>query len=98
MEIGKHLRHVRESHGLMQKELASRAGLDRSYISKLERGLVDPTFNTLLKIAKSYELSVGNLLNYGLQEQFTLDLDAAVDALRTLRYNMVKVEITVKPL
>ncbi len=98
MEIGKHLRQVRESHGLMQKQLAERAGLDRSYVSKLERGLVDPTFNTLQKIAKAYNLTIGNLLNYGLQDRFTLDLDAAVDALRTLRYNMVRVEITVKPL
>jgi len=82
----------------MQKQLAERAGLDRSYVSKLERGLVDPTFNTLQKIAKAYNLTIGNLLNYGLQDRFTLDLDAAVDALRTLRYNMVRVEITVKPL
>jgi Predicted transcriptional regulator with C-terminal CBS domains len=98
MQIGKHLRSVREGHQLLQKELAQRAKLDRSYISKLERGLVDPTFSTLEKIAGAYELSVGQLLNYGLQERFNLDLDSAIDALRTLRYNMVRVEINVKPL
>jgi len=98
MEIGKHLRQVREAHKLMQKELAEKAHLDRSYISKLERGLVDPTLSTLTKIASAYDLTVGNLLNYGVQDKFSLDLDGAIDALKTLRYNMVRVEINVKPL
>ncbi|MEA3286280.1 MAG: helix-turn-helix transcriptional regulator [Candidatus Marinimicrobia bacterium] len=98
MDIGKHLRMVRESHQLLQKDLADKAGLDRSYISKLERGLADPTFATLRKIASAYPLSVPHLLNYGNPESFSLDIDAAIDALRTLKYNMVKVEINIKPL
>jgi len=98
MKIGKHLRTVREDHHLLQKDLAERAKLDRSYISKLERGLVDPTFSTLEKLAGAYDLTVGQLLNHGLQERFNLDLDSAIDALQTLRYNMVRVEINIKPL
>ena len=98
MDIGKHLRKVRESHELLQKELAARAKLDRSYVSKLERGLADPTFSTLQKIAEAYHLSVGHLLIYGSEEKFSLDIDAAIDALKTLEYNMVKVELTIKPL
>lgn len=98
MEIGKHLRKVRESHQLLQKDLADKAGLDRSYVSKLERGLADPTFSTLTKIADAYQLSVGHLLIYGSEENFSLGIDAAIDALKTLKYNMVKVELTIKPL
>jgi len=98
MEIGTHLRKVRKAHKLLQKDLADRAGLDRSYISKLERGLGDPTWSTLTKIANAYQLSVPHLLNYGSSESFSLNVDAAIDALKTLKYNMVKVEITVKPL
>jgi len=98
MDIGKQLRLVRESHQILQKDLATSAGLDKSYISKLERGLADPTFSTLNKIAKAYNLSVAHLLNYGSEETFSLDIDAALDALKTLKYNMVNVEINIKPL
>ncbi|MCF7824373.1 MAG: helix-turn-helix domain-containing protein [Candidatus Marinimicrobia bacterium] len=98
MEIGNHLKQVRKAHQLLQKDLADRAGLDRSYISKLERGLGDPTWSTLTKIADAYGLSVPHLLNYGNEENFSLDVDAAIDALKTLKYNMVKVELNIKPL
>jgi len=98
MDIGKQLRAVREGHHILQKDLAMRAGLDKSYISKLERGLADPTFSTLSKISKAYNLSVPHLLTYGNEETFSLNIDAALDALRTLKYNMVNVEINIKPL
>mgnify|MGYP002725479093 CR=1 FL=1 len=98
MEIGKQLQLVRKAHRLLQKDLARLASLDRSYVSKLERGMSDPTYSTLEKIAIAYDLSVPHLLSYGHEESFNLDIDAAMDALRTLKYNMVKVEINIKPL
>ena len=98
MNIGKQLKLVREGHQMLQKDLADRAGLDRSYVSKLERGLGDPTFSTLQKIADAYHLSVSHLLNYGHEESLNLDIEAAIDALKTLKYNMVKVELNIKPL
>jgi transcriptional regulator with XRE-family HTH domain len=98
MDIGSHLKNVRQAHRLLQKDLATRSGLDRSYVSKLERGLADPTFSTLQKIAAAYKLSVGHMLIYGSEEKFSLELDAAIDALKTLKYNMVKVDLTIKPL
>lgn len=98
MDIGKQLRLVRNAHKILQKDLADQAGLDRSYISKLERSVADPTLSTLTKIADAYHLSVPHLLNYGSEESYNLDIDAAIDALKTLKYNMVKVEINIKPL
>ncbi len=98
MDIGKQMKFVREAHHLQQKEVAQRAGLGRSYISKLERGLADPKFSTLVKIANAYKLSVPHLLTYGAEEKYNLDIEAAIDALRTLKYNMVKVNLTINPL
>lgn len=98
MRIGDQLRQVREGHRILQRELADRSGLDKSYISKLERGLADPTYSTLTKIATAYDLSVSHLLTYGSEETFSMDVEAAIDALRTLKYNMIKVEINIKPL
>jgi len=48
--IGDVLRAAREKLGLSQEELAERAGVDRTYVSILERGLKSPTLETLEKI------------------------------------------------
>jgi transcriptional regulator with XRE-family HTH domain len=48
--IGSVLRAKREKLAISQEELAERAGVDRTYISILERGLKSPTVETLEKI------------------------------------------------
>jgi transcriptional regulator with XRE-family HTH domain len=45
MRIGELLRATRERHGLTQARLARRIGADRAYISRVERGVVSPTFD-----------------------------------------------------
>jgi len=45
--VGHTLRKIRESSGLSQAELASRAGVDRTYISMLERGHRNMTLSTI---------------------------------------------------
>lgn len=42
---------ARETSGLSQKELAERTGIDQSDISKIERGVANPSVNTLNRIA-----------------------------------------------
>ena len=44
------MRAVREKLGMSQEEVAERAGVDRTYISILERGLKSPTLDTMEKI------------------------------------------------
>jgi hypothetical protein len=41
------LREVRLRHGLSQDQLADRAGTSQAAVSRIERGLVSPTFDTL---------------------------------------------------
>jgi transcriptional regulator with XRE-family HTH domain len=48
--IGNVLRAKREKLGISQEDLAERAGVDRSYVSILERGLKSPTLETLERI------------------------------------------------
>jgi transcriptional regulator with XRE-family HTH domain len=48
--IGNVLRAKREKLAVSQEELAERAGVDRTYISILERGLKSPTVETLERI------------------------------------------------
>ncbi|WP_081717893.1 MULTISPECIES: helix-turn-helix domain-containing protein [unclassified Paenibacillus] len=45
------LKSIRKKQKLSQEELAFRINLDRTYISMLERGIHQPTLNSLLAIA-----------------------------------------------
>jgi transcriptional regulator with XRE-family HTH domain len=44
---------LREKHSLTQVELAEKAGLPQAQISRIERGVVNPTSATLGKIAEA---------------------------------------------
>ena len=50
--FGKVLRLIRLEKSLSQEELAHLCGLDRTYISLMERGKRKPTINTLFSLAK----------------------------------------------
>ncbi len=52
------LLHNRKEAKLTQKELAERAGIDKSYISRIENGLVQPTFATFMRIINAMGRSI----------------------------------------
>lgn len=56
------LKHYRELAKISQEELAASSGLDRTYISQLERGLKSPTLNTLERLASCLDVNVQYLL------------------------------------
>ena len=56
--FGAHLRRTRESAKVSQEELAHRAGLSRNYVSLLERGLRNPTLNSMAMLARALGLSL----------------------------------------
>ena len=49
---------ARKNAHLTQEELARRIGTDKSYISRIERGLIVPTVSTLYKIAAAMGMTV----------------------------------------
>lgn len=59
--LGNSIKLRRLSLGLSQEALADKCGFDRTYISMLERGLRNPSFLNLLRIAKGLETSVAKL-------------------------------------
>lgn len=52
-EFGGVLRKLRAETGLSQEKLAFESGLDRTYISLLERGLRQPTLGTLFSLSEA---------------------------------------------
>lgn len=49
--FGSAIRRQRELLRLSQEELAARSGLDRTYISGVERGVRNPTLDVMQRIA-----------------------------------------------
>jgi len=50
--VGPAIRHYREEAGLTQEQLAERAGLNRTYLSQLERGEGSEQVNRILRLLK----------------------------------------------
>lgn len=51
--LGQALRAQREALGLSQEELGFRSEVHRTYISEVERGIKNPSFTTIHKLAKA---------------------------------------------
>lgn len=60
--LGDAVRALRERHGLSQGELATRAGLRRHHLAAIERGEVDPTFVTLVRLARAVPAPLADLM------------------------------------
>lgn len=60
--LGRAVRELRARRGLSQEALADRAGLHRNYVGAMERGLVNPTFGTLLRLESGLALPLSEVL------------------------------------
>ena len=49
--IGVVVRELRDEAGLSQERLSADCGFDRTYISRVERGIINPTISRLWRIA-----------------------------------------------
>jgi transcriptional regulator with XRE-family HTH domain len=59
--IGATMRRLREERGLSQEELALRAHMSSGYLSKLERGLAQPSAAVLQKLAGCLQVPLADL-------------------------------------
>lgn len=53
--VGNVVAAARARNGISQKELSERSGIDQSDISKIERGIANPSVNTLNRIAQALD-------------------------------------------
>lgn len=59
--FGSAVRAVRSRRGVSQEALADLCGLDRTYVSGVERGVRNPTVRSLWKIATALEVAPSQL-------------------------------------
>lgn len=62
MTLSKVIYQERKKQKLTQTELADKSGINRTYVSDIERGKVNPTLMVLLQIAEALSLSLSVLL------------------------------------
>lgn len=61
-KLGERIKDVRNQRHLTQNELALRCGLNRNYVGMLERGERNPTYITLVGIAKHLGICLSQLI------------------------------------
>jgi transcriptional regulator with XRE-family HTH domain len=66
LDVGAHLKAVRQMYGLSQRELAKRAGVTNGLISLIEQNRVSPSVSSLKKVLDGIPMSLADF--------FTLDL------------------------
>jgi len=59
--VARNIRRLRVARGLSQEMLAVDAGIDRTYVSRLERGLENPTVTVLEKLARAFSSNIEEL-------------------------------------
>jgi transcriptional regulator with XRE-family HTH domain len=59
--FGQRIRELRQERGLSQEGLAERCGLDRTYISGIERGLRNVALRNIEALAHALGVSIASL-------------------------------------
>lgn len=62
MTLAERLRELRSERGWRLKDLSEQSGLSVPYLSDLERGRTNPSLETLNTLARTYDMSVQDLL------------------------------------
>jgi len=53
MALAAHIKSIRKQANLSQEQLALMANIDRSFVSRLERGIANPSYLILLQLASA---------------------------------------------
>jgi transcriptional regulator with XRE-family HTH domain len=75
IDVGAHLRAIRQFHGLSQRQLAKRAGVTNGMISLIEQNRVSPSVGSLKKVLDGIPMSLADF--------FTMDLAAPLQVFYT---------------
>lgn len=82
--IGGRIRELRKSYNLTQAELAGRIGIQQSDLSRIEKGEYRVSLDTLFRILRVFELSIGEFFEEVIAQGMNLDDLELVKKVRAL--------------
>jgi transcriptional regulator with XRE-family HTH domain len=71
VEVANKLVKLRKKYGYSQEQLAEKIGVSRQAVSKWDRSESSPDTDNLIALAKIYNLSIDEMLNYNINETAT---------------------------
>ena len=63
LKLGYKIKFERSKKKLSQMDLSLKTGLTTRSLSRIECGIIDPKFSTLIKIAEAIEIDLCDLIN-----------------------------------
>ena len=63
-KVGKRIKQLREKNNLTQEVFAEKCGLDRTYITSIERGKRNISIVNLEKISNAFNISLREFFNF----------------------------------
>src|SRR5947207_14067901 len=79
VRFGQRVRELRKAKGLSQEAFAAACGLDRTYISGIERGKRNVSLRNIEAIAKAFGLSISELTKGLCRSRFISSLTGLTD-------------------
>lgn len=64
INLGVHIRQLREKNNLSQQDLANDCNIPKAQIGRIERAKINTTVRTLIKIANALEIEPKELLDF----------------------------------
>jgi transcriptional regulator with XRE-family HTH domain len=64
LAFGTHLKALRREKGLTLRGLALEADMEHSQLSKIERGINNPTISTVLALSRALEVSIQQMFDF----------------------------------
>ncbi|WP_118988119.1 helix-turn-helix domain-containing protein [Photorhabdus sp. CRCIA-P01] len=76
--FGQRVRYIRIASGMSQEAFADKCGLDRTYISGIERGVRNPTLEVINVIASGLQIELKDLFDFNVEKKSWLTLIGAL--------------------
>lgn len=62
--IGARVKEIRTKQRLTQEKLSETAGINPKYLSNIERGIENPTLNTLISLSESLDIQLPEMFDF----------------------------------
>jgi transcriptional regulator with XRE-family HTH domain len=90
--FGTHIRNLRQERGLLLREVAARLEIDPSLLSRIERGVKQPTRDMVVRLAPVFKVREKDLMIHFLSDRVLYalrDEKFALEAVQVAEENLV---------